>query len=89
MAAVLVTMAFVGVACTTTTTTTTAAAAAETTTAAQPVVICYYMDAADDYYKAGFAVFEALAKEKGWTTNSVVGQGIGPEQLAAVQNFIT
>jgi ABC-type sugar transport system, periplasmic component len=97
--AVLVTMAFTGVACKAATTTTTAAAettvaaettAAETTAApAKARVIGYYMDAADDYYKAGFQVFEALAKVQGWEINSVVGQGTAPEQLSAVQNFIT
>ena len=85
--AVLVTMAFVGVACKAATTTT---AVGETTaTAAKAKVIGYYMDAADDYYKAGFQVFEALGKEKGWQINSVVGQGTAPEQLSNVQNFIT
>jgi ABC-type sugar transport system substrate-binding protein len=105
--AVLVTMAFTGVACKATTAETTAAAttaaattaaattaaattaAAETTAAAKAKVIGYYMDAADDYYKAGFQVFEALGKEKGWEIISVVGQGTAPEQLSAVQNFIT
>ena len=52
-------------------------------------VIGYYMDAADDYYKAGFQVFKALATEAGWDVLDVVGQGTAPEQLAAVENFIT
>ena len=29
-------------------------------------VIGYYMDASDDYYKAGFQVFKALATREGW-----------------------
>ena len=86
VAAVLITIAFTGVACKAATTTT---AAGETTAAAKAKVIGYYMDAADDYYKAGFQVFEALGKEKGWEINSVVGQGTAPEQLSNVQNFIT
>ncbi|MHB8280574.1 MAG: hypothetical protein ACYDIA_23450, partial [Candidatus Humimicrobiaceae bacterium] len=101
MAAILVTMAFTGVACkaaaattTTAAATTTApakttAAAATTAAPAKAKVVGYYMDAADDYYKAGFQVFEALGKEKGWEIISVVGQGTAPEQLSAVQNFIT
>jgi len=52
-------------------------------------VIGYYMDAADDYYKAGYEVFEALAKEQGWEVIDIVGQGTAPEQIAAVENFIT
>jgi ABC-type sugar transport system substrate-binding protein len=52
-------------------------------------VIGYYMDASDDYYKAGFQVFKALATKAGWKVLDVVGQGTAPEQLAAVENFIT
>ena len=52
-------------------------------------VIGYYMDAADDFYKAGFEVFKTLAGRKGWTVLDVVGQGTAPEQIAAVENFIT
>jgi len=52
-------------------------------------VIGYYMDAADDYYKAGFQVFKALATREGWQVLDVVGQGTAPEQIAAVENFIT
>ena len=52
-------------------------------------VIGYYMDAADDYYKAGFQVFKALATREGWQVLDVVGQGTAPEQVAAVENFIT
>ncbi|TFG58904.1 MAG: sugar ABC transporter substrate-binding protein, partial [Spirochaetales bacterium] len=59
------------------------------TGAAKAKVIGYYMDAADDYYKAGFQVFKALATEQGWKVLDVVGQGTAPEQLAAVENFIT
>ncbi|MCL2127468.1 MAG: sugar ABC transporter substrate-binding protein [Treponema sp.] len=51
--------------------------------------IGYYKDAADDYYKAGYDVFEVLAKREGWRINDVVGQGTAPEQIAAVENFIT
>jgi ABC-type sugar transport system substrate-binding protein len=53
------------------------------------VVVGYYMDAADDYYKAGFQVFKALATKEGWQVLDVVGQGTAPEQLAAVENYIT
>ncbi|MBV9674531.1 MAG: substrate-binding domain-containing protein [Verrucomicrobia bacterium] len=52
-------------------------------------VIGYYMDASDDYYKAGFQVFKALADKAGWQVLDVVGQGTAPEQIAAVEDFIT
>ncbi|MBV9299741.1 MAG: substrate-binding domain-containing protein, partial [Verrucomicrobia bacterium] len=52
-------------------------------------VIGYYMDASDDYYKAGFQVFKALASNAGWQVLDVVGQGTAPEQVSAVENFIT
>src|ERR1700740_1493367 len=52
-------------------------------------VIGYYMDASDDYYKAGFQVFKALATNAGWQVLDVVGQGTAPEQVSAVENFIT
>jgi ABC-type sugar transport system substrate-binding protein len=52
-------------------------------------VIGYYMDAADDYYKAGFQVFKALATKEGWQVLDNVGQGTAPEQLAAVENYLT
>ena len=51
--------------------------------------IGYYMDASDDFYKAGFEVFKTLAEREGWTVLDVVGQGTAPEQIAAVENFIT
>jgi galactofuranose transport system substrate-binding protein len=35
-------------------------------------VIGYYMDASDDYYKAGFQVFKALANNAGWQVLDVV-----------------
>ncbi len=93
VAAIVVTVAFMGTACSTATTTTTAAAAttaaATTAAPAQSKTIGYYMDAADDYYKAGFQVFQSLGTALGWQINSVVGQGTAPEQLSNVQNFIT
>ncbi|MGO9412634.1 MAG: substrate-binding domain-containing protein [Spirochaetia bacterium] len=52
-------------------------------------VIGYYKDAADVFYKDGFDVFKALAEKKGWQVLDVTGQGTAPEQVAAVQNFIT
>jgi ABC-type sugar transport system substrate-binding protein len=52
-------------------------------------VIGYYMDAADDYYKAGFQVFKTLATREGWKVLDVVGQGTAPEQITAVENFLT
>src|ERR1700739_510236 len=52
-------------------------------------VIGYYMDASDDYYKAGFQVFKALANKAGWQVLDVVGQGTAPEQISAVEDFIT
>src|SRR5258708_5046313 len=55
----------------------------------KPKVIGYYMDASDDYYKAGFQVFKALATKSGWQVLDVVGQGTAPEQVSAVENFIT
>jgi ABC-type sugar transport system substrate-binding protein len=64
-------------------------AAATTAPAAQAKVIGYYKDAADDYYKAGYEVFKALADEKGWTVIDKVGGGTAPEQIAAIEDFIT
>jgi ABC-type sugar transport system substrate-binding protein len=55
----------------------------------KPKVIGYYMDASDDFYKRGFEVFKTLAGREGWTVLDVVGQGTAPEQIAAVENFIT
>ncbi len=52
-------------------------------------VIGYYMDASDDFYKAGYQVFNTLATREGWKVLDVVGQGTAPEQLAAVEDFIT
>lgn len=52
-------------------------------------VIGYYMDNSDDFYKAGFEVFKTLAQREGWTVLDVVGQGTAPEQISAVENFIT
>jgi ABC-type sugar transport system substrate-binding protein len=52
-------------------------------------VIGYYMDNSDDYYKAGFQVFKALANNAGWQVLDVVGQGTAPEQISAVEDFIT
>jgi len=57
--------------------------------AAATKTIGYYKDAADDYYKAGYEVFEELAKREGWRIHDVVGQGTAPEQIAAIENFIT
>jgi ABC-type sugar transport system substrate-binding protein len=51
--------------------------------------IGYYMDASDDFYKAGFEVFKTLAEREGWTVLDVVGQGTAPEQISAVENFLT
>nr|WP_272214542.1 sugar ABC transporter substrate-binding protein [Marinicella sp. W31]MDC2880163.1 sugar ABC transporter substrate-binding protein [Marinicella sp. W31] len=56
---------------------------------AEDKVIGYYMDASDDFYKAGYEVFRTLAERQGWTVLDVVGQGTAPEQIAAVENFIT
>ncbi len=52
-------------------------------------VIGYYMDNSDDFYKAGFEVFKTLAEREGWTVLDVVGQGTAPEQISAVENFVT
>jgi ABC-type sugar transport system substrate-binding protein len=52
-------------------------------------VIGYYMDNSDDFYKAGYQVFATLAEREGWKVLDVVGQGTAPDQLAAVENFIT
>ncbi len=57
--------------------------------AGEAKLIGYYKDAADDYYKAGYEVFESLAKAEGWEIIDVVGQGTAPEQISAVENFIT
>jgi len=56
---------------------------------AQQKVVGYYMDNSDDFYKAGFQVFKTLAAREGWKVIDIVGQGTAPEQLAAVENFIT
>jgi ABC-type sugar transport system substrate-binding protein len=66
-----------------------AATSAHAADAAKGKVIGYYMDAADDYYKAAFMVFQALGTNAGWQVLDVVGQGTAPEQIAAVENFIT
>jgi ABC-type sugar transport system substrate-binding protein len=60
-----------------------------TSSAGATKVIGYYKDAADVFYKDGFEVFKALAEKKGWQVLDVTGQGTAPEQVAAVQNFIT
>lgn len=52
-------------------------------------VIGYYKDAADDYYKAGYEVFELLAKNENWDIIDKVGQGTAPEQIAAIEDYIT
>src|SRR6202007_2142753 len=52
-------------------------------------IIGYYLDASDDYYKAGFQVFKALANKAGWQVLDVVGQGTAPEQVSAIEDFIT
>ncbi len=57
--------------------------------AAEAKVIGYYKDAADDFYKAGYEVFKTLAEAKGWQVIDVVGGGTAPEQIAAIENFIT
>jgi len=59
------------------------------TSKAKPKVIGYYMDNSDDFYKAGFDVFKSLAQREGWTVLDVVGQGTAPEQISAVENFLT
>jgi ABC-type sugar transport system substrate-binding protein len=56
---------------------------------AESKVIGYYMDNSDDFYKAGYEVFKTLAEREGWTVLDVVGQGTAPEQISAVENFIT
>jgi ABC-type sugar transport system substrate-binding protein len=66
-----------------------AATTAHGADAGKSKVIGYYMDAADDYYKAAFLVFKALGANAGWQVQDVVGQGTAPEQIAAVENFIT
>lgn len=60
-----------------------------TAASAEEKVIGYYMDASDDFYKAGFEVFKTLAEQEGWTVLDIVGQGTAPEQISAVENFIT
>lgn len=59
----------------------------------QKLTIGYYKDAADDYYKAGYEVFQALAAQDpetaGWTIIDKVGEGTAAEQIAAVEDFIT
>lgn len=54
-------------------------------------VIGYYKDAADDFYKQETEALMLLAEDAGydWEFIDVVGQGTAPEQVAAVENFIT
>jgi ABC-type sugar transport system substrate-binding protein len=66
-----------------------AGTAANAADAGKGKVVGYYMDAADDYYKAAFQVFKTLGNKAGWQVLDVVGQGTAPEQIAAVENFIT
>lgn len=63
--------------------------ASEAKSGGKAKVIGYYMDASDDFYKAGFEVFKTLAEREGWKVFDVVGQGTAPEQVSAVENFIT
>lgn len=49
----------------------------------------YFKAAADDYYKAGWDVFKALADEQGWDVQEIMGDGSDAKMLAAVEDFIT
>lgn len=64
-------------------------ASAQASKDAKKLTIGYYKDAADDYYKAGSEVFVALADQVGWEVIDKTGQGTAPEQIAAVEDFIT
>lgn len=63
--------------------------ASEPAEAGKKLTIGYYKDGQDDYYKAGSDVFIELAKEAGWDVIDKTGQGTAPEQIAAVEDFIT
>src|SRR5665647_1082545 len=73
-------------ACGASTTTTTTAAG---TTAGAKKQIGYFKAAADDYYKAGWDVFKALADKEGWDVQEVVGDGTDAKMLSAVEDFIS
>jgi len=51
--------------------------------------IGYFKAAADDYYKAGWDVFKALADKEGWDTQEVLADGSDAKMLSAVEDFIT
>lgn len=48
----------------------------------------YFKAAADDYYKAGWDVFNALAVEEGWEMLEIMGDGTDAKMLASIENFI-
>ncbi|MEG0257699.1 MAG: sugar ABC transporter substrate-binding protein [Christensenella sp.] len=70
-----------------------AADASKPAEAGKEITIGYYKDAADDYYKAGYEVFQALIaadpETAGWKIIDKVGEGTAAEQISAVEDFIT
>lgn len=60
----------------------------KTTAPAAKKTVGYFKAAADDYYKAGWDVFKALADQEGWTTLEVMGDGTDAKMLSAVEDFI-
>ena len=70
-------------------TTSSSATTAAGTTAGAKKQIGYFKAAADDYYKAGWDVFKALADKEGWDVQEVVGDGTDAKMLAAVEDFIS
>ena len=48
----------------------------------------YFKAAADDYYKAGWDVFNALATKEGWEVLEIMGDGTDAKMLSSIENFI-
>jgi ABC-type sugar transport system substrate-binding protein len=56
---------------------------------AKSITVGYFKAAADDYYKAGWDVFNALAVKEGWEVYEIMGDGTDAKMLAAIEDFIT
>lgn len=48
----------------------------------------YFKAAVDDYYKAGWDVFKALAEKEGWELQEIMGDGTDAKMLAGVEDLI-
>ncbi len=56
--------------------------------AAETMTVGYFKAAADDYYKAGWDVFNALATQEGWEVLEIMGDGTDAKMLSSIENFI-